>query len=533
MVKATLMNGTRRITGSGANDTLWSNAQGMGRIDLSRAFDPVARLRVDQTQILGATGQTYTLAGTIATSAQPLRVTLAWTDAPGPTTGNAYVNNLDLEVTVNGTLYRGNVFSGGNSIAGGAADPRNNVESVFLPAGATGSFQVVVRATNVAGDGVPGNADTTDQDFALLVYNGSQSAPQPDFSLSATPASQTVTAGGGTSYAVTVAGINGFGGNVALSASPAIAGVSYSFSPASVTGSGNSTLNVTTTTGATVGTHGITITGTSGATSRTTNVSLTVNGGGGGGGNVVKTASAAPNVTIPDNQATGVASTIAIANSLTISSVAVSTVIPHPYKGDLVVTLIGPDGTSAILHGQSGGSADNVTTTFALVTAPAQSLAVFNGKNSAGNWQLRCADLASSDVGTLSAWTLTINGEKTAAPNVTIPDNNATGVTSTQNYTATGTVAAVKVRVNVTHPYKGDLVLTLIGPDGTAAILHNRTGGSADHVQTAYPDLTAPAQSLAVFTGKAIQGNWQLRCQDLAGQDVGTLVNWTLSLTAQ
>ena len=30
---------------------------------------------------------------------------------------------------------------------------------------------VQVNATNIAGDGIPGNADTTDQDFALVLYN--------------------------------------------------------------------------------------------------------------------------------------------------------------------------------------------------------------------------------------------------------------------------------------------------------------------------------------------------------------------------
>jgi hypothetical protein len=43
---------------------------------------------------------------------------------------------------------------------------------VWLPAGTAGSFAVRVRATNIAGDGVPGNGDSTDQDFALVVYNG-------------------------------------------------------------------------------------------------------------------------------------------------------------------------------------------------------------------------------------------------------------------------------------------------------------------------------------------------------------------------
>ena len=59
-------------------------------------------------------------------------------------------------MTVGGNTYKGNVFSGAFSATGGTADTRNNVESVFLPAGVTGSFVIKVKATNIAGDGVPG-----------------------------------------------------------------------------------------------------------------------------------------------------------------------------------------------------------------------------------------------------------------------------------------------------------------------------------------------------------------------------------------
>ncbi len=532
MVKAHLMNSASYMTGSGANDTLWSNNQGMGRTNLGMAFDGVARIQVDQSQLLAATGATYTTTGNISTSGQPFRVTLAWSDVPGPTTGNAFVNNLDLEVTVNGTLYRGNVFTGGSSSTGGTADLRNNVESVFLPSGTSGAISVTVRATNVAGDGVPGNGDATDQDFALVVYNATPGVPQQDFSLSASPTSRTITAGGSTSYTVSNTPQNGFSGNISLTASPAIGGVTYSFVPNPMTAGGSSTFNVTTTAGATTGTHTVTITGTSGALVHTTNVTLVINPPG-GGGNAVKTFSASPNLSIPDNNATGVTSTINVPDSLTVGSVAVGTTITHPYKGDLVVTLTGPDGTSAILHNRSGGSADNVTTTFAIVTAPAQSLGAFGGKNTAGAWTVKVQDLAAADLGTFNAWTITFNGEQSLSPNLAIPDNNATGVTSTMNYAQTGTVAGVKVRVNITHTYKGDLEVSLIAPDGTSVLLHNRTGGSADNVNTEFPDLTAPAQSLAAFTGKAINGAWKLKIRDLAALDTGTLVSWTLSLQAQ
>ncbi len=192
MVKAYLMNSASYMSGVGANDSLPSNSQGMGRMNLGRAFDDVARLLVDQTQVLGATGQTYQLSGTIADSSKPFRVTLAWSDAPGPTTGAPWVNNLDLEVTIGGTTYKGNVFSGDNSVSGGTADTKNNIESIFLPAGTSGAFTITVKATNIAGDAIPGNDDTTDQDFVLVAYNATEGGTSIP-TISTSPASLTFT----------------------------------------------------------------------------------------------------------------------------------------------------------------------------------------------------------------------------------------------------------------------------------------------------------------------------------------------------
>ena len=339
-----------------------------------------------------------------------------------------------------------------------------------------------------------------------------------------------MTAGGSTSYTVSTRAQNGFTGNITLSASPAISGVTYSFGTNPVAVGGSSTLSVTTTAAATPGTYPLSISGVSGAITRTANVTLVINAP--GGGNPVKTFSAAPAVAIPDNNTTGVTNTINVPDSLTVSSISVSTVIPTPSRR-LVVTLTGPDNTSAILHNRTGSSTDNVTTTFSIVTTSAQALSVFNGKNTAGAWKLKVQDLAAADTGTFSSWKITFNGEKSATVNLAVPDNNTTGVTHTQTYTQTGTVAAVKVRSERHTHLQGR-------PRGRAdrsgqhdGLLHNRTGSSTDNVNTEFPDLTAPAQSLAAFTGKAINGAWRLRVRDLAASDVGTFVSWTLSLQAQ
>jgi hypothetical protein len=282
MTKAFLMNSAAYMTGVGAGGNLPSNSQGMGRMDLGRAFDGVQRLVVDQTQTFGSTGQTFQVTGSVATTSQPFRVTLAWSDAPGPTTGSPTVNNLDLEVTINGQTFRGNVFSGANSTTGGAADPRNNAESVFLPAGTSGNFTVTVRAANIAGDGVPGNADTTDQDFALVIYNGvSGGATQPTIGVSPASLSFTATAGGSNPANQTINITNTGGGTLNFTASDDAPWLTIS--PTSGTAPSTLTASVDIT-GLAAGTFNGTITiSAAGATNTPVNVpvTLTVNGAGG------------------------------------------------------------------------------------------------------------------------------------------------------------------------------------------------------------------------------------------------------------
>lgn len=174
LTKAWLMNSARYLTGADAGDSLWSSNQGMGLLDLGRAFDGTPRLIRDQVPVdmFTGTGQRRVYWGTIGATNKPFRVTLAWTDAPGKVlAGAAYNNDLDLTVYVNGVEYKGNVFDGEYSVPGGEHDRVNNVESVFLPPGTCGEFVVVVSAANICDDGVPQVGGPLDQDFALVVYN--------------------------------------------------------------------------------------------------------------------------------------------------------------------------------------------------------------------------------------------------------------------------------------------------------------------------------------------------------------------------
>ena len=101
----------------------------------------------------------------------------------------------------------------------------------------------------------------------------------PDYSITATPPSQTVTQGAGTSYTVTVTPAGGFTGTVALAVSGLPSGAGASFTPTSIAnGSGSSNLAITTSTSTPTGSYPLTITGTSVPLSHSTTVTLVVTG---------------------------------------------------------------------------------------------------------------------------------------------------------------------------------------------------------------------------------------------------------------
>jgi hypothetical protein len=106
-------------------------------------------------------------------------------------------------------------------------------------------------------------------------------SPQPDFRITASGLSPTpVTAGNSAASTLTLAPLNGFNGNVALSCSGLATGLSCSFNPPSVAGgSGASTLTVTTTSGLAAGNYTVIVSGVSGSLSHIAALTLTVESG--------------------------------------------------------------------------------------------------------------------------------------------------------------------------------------------------------------------------------------------------------------
>ena len=105
---------------------------------------------------------------------------------------------------------------------------------------------------------------------------------------------------------------------------------------------------------------------------------------------------------------------------------------------------------------------------------------------------------------------------------VAIPDNNATGVTSsiTVSGRSGNAPSNASISVNITHTYVGDLKLDLIAPDGTVYNLRSNTGGSADNIVESYTkDLSS----------EALNGTWKLKVVDNAAADTGTINSWSIA----
>lgn len=110
-----------------------------------------------------------------------------------------------------------------------------------------------------------------------------------------------------------------------------------------------------------------------------------------------------------------------------------------------------------------------------------------------------------------------------------------------------GVITDINVTVNLTHPYDGELYLTLISPANTPVILANYLGGSGDnytnttfddeaatYISSAAPPFTGsfkPFFDLAQLDGRDPNGTWKLRMDDAVSGNTGTLLSWSIQIS--
>lgn len=110
--------------------------------------------------------------------------------------------------------------------------------------------------------------------------------------------------------------------------------------------------------------------------------------------------------------------------------------------------------------------------------------------------------------------------------NQAIPDHS--GISNAIHVWREGTVENLKVHVNITHPFVGDLSVKLTSPAGKEVTLFNRQGGSADNLVASFE-----GDVLADFIGENALGLWTLHVADHATRDNGTLNTWGLDLSCE
>jgi len=140
--------------------------------------------------------------------------------------------------------------------------------------------------------------------------------------------------------------------------------------------------------------------------------------------------------------------------------------------------------------------------------------------------------------------------------NIVVPIPDVSSVEVPINVPDTGLVQDVNVRVRLNHTFDGDLVISLVHPDGTVINLANNRGGSGANYGTGANDCSGtptvfddeaaatiasgvapfagsfrPDAALSGFDGKLSSGTWKLRVSDTAALDVGTIGCVTLEIT--
>jgi hypothetical protein len=167
LLKAILLNGgDEDMTGYAVP----SNYIGWGRTCLDSVLylpGDARGLRIVDDTVGVATGEIRCYSYEVQ-AGDKLEATLVWSDDKGsvttPATTPKIVNDLDLEVQApGGSLYKGNVYSGGQSTTGGSYDRLNTVECVHVYDAPAGTYTF-----RVTGYAVP----VSPQPFALVVTGG-------------------------------------------------------------------------------------------------------------------------------------------------------------------------------------------------------------------------------------------------------------------------------------------------------------------------------------------------------------------------
>ncbi|MEU3051505.1 proprotein convertase P-domain-containing protein, partial [Streptomyces sp. NPDC006984] len=241
-------------------------------------------------------------------------------------------------------------------------------------------------------------------------------------------------------------------------------------------------------------------------------------------------------VDIPDNSTVHSPISVTDIGGSAPSTLGVGVDIKHTYRGDLHLSLLAPDGTSYHLEDiPNNDDGDHVYTSY---TVDASS------ETANGTWRLQVRDTGSGDTGYIDAWNLTFpNGSDSGGSGGTSSGGSSGGSTSggtgdfentddvaiRDHSTAESRISVIGMRgnapsnltvgVDIKHSFRGDLRVSLVGPDGREWLLEDPIGPGTD-LNTTY---TVDASS------QRADGLWRLRVEDTSNGDEGKIDSWYLT----
>ena len=172
-MKALMINTAEQYPFTGTADDRTRMHQGWGLPSAKRFYDraPLMRVVNEENPLQELDVHTYT--ASVPPGQTELKVTMVYTDRAGTTSSALHrINDVTLKVTdpFGTTTWWGNVGLdvGVWSVAGGAADTKNNVENVFIQNPAAGDWTIEVSADDLNLD-QHSETPEVDQDYALVV----------------------------------------------------------------------------------------------------------------------------------------------------------------------------------------------------------------------------------------------------------------------------------------------------------------------------------------------------------------------------
>lgn len=424
--------------------------------------------------------------------------TVTW-DVAGTTANGVDTPYVDIYMSTNGgTVY---------PILLASQVPNDGSETITIPNQTGNLNRVMVRGHNHI------FFDISNANFPITAPSSSFSVA---FSGVAGEQNKAACQGGSVSYTLPYSALAGFTGATTFALTGQPAGSTVTFSPATMTQSGEVTLTVTTASGAPIQLYGMTVTATSGSTVRTVPLYLDLENGSFEGTTLLS----------PANNALGQS----VAQELTWSADAAATSYLVEVATDAGFTniiqtaqvsetsyfasgLLEATGYFWRVQARNSACEGNVSSVFYFMTG-----------------QTECNTLASSDV-----------------PKA-ISANGAPTVTSTLVVEAGAPISRLTVNTTINHTYVSDLTVRLTSPEGTQVILLQNPCEGQNNINATFDDLGGapacannpavsgliqPVDALSAFIGENPEGTWTLTVSDGFNQDGGSLTAWSLNICSE